>query len=242
MTGKLLFLFTTAFYLPGASVNPAGAADTLYDHMAENSESPFYDFKQNGVETFCTVPSVGESPGFGAADIAPQEAAIVGDAEARKAYECIKSDMRDGYAKSGHPHATDYMDWQAFSTGPYPSRAHMRRYVNNYANKIAAPYYGRYEQSGKLPVGSIVAKDSFVISKGGRVVFSALAMMEKMPPGFNPTGGDWRFTLILPDGRLFGSTNAEDEYTVEFCQKCHIDAGADRDFLFFLPNKYRVNP
>jgi hypothetical protein len=61
-------------------------------------------------------------------------------------------------------------------------------------------------------------------------VFSALAMMEKMPPGFNPTGGDWRFTLILPDGRLFGSTNAEDEYTVEFCQKCHIDAGADRLF------------
>jgi hypothetical protein len=148
--------------------------------------------------------------------------------------------MREGYAKSGYTPAAEYMDWQQFTTGPYLSRAHMKRYVSNYANKIAAPYYGRYEQSGKLPVGSALAKDSFVISKGGRVIFSALAIMEKMPPGFNPAGGDWRFTLVLPDGRLFGSTHADDEYTVEFCQKCHVDAGADRDFLFFMPKKYRI--
>jgi hypothetical protein len=245
-TMKNITLVKLSFCLPAILglllvVDDSALSDShRYDDTPEDENSPFYDFKQNGVETFCTVPSLGDSPSFGVSELSPEEVATVSDEEAAEAYECVKSDMQDGYAKSGHRLAGEYMSWQRFSSGPYQSKAHMRRYVNNYANDIAAPFYGKYEQSGRLPEGSVLAKDSFMISKDGRVIYSSLAIMEKMPQGFNPGAGDWRFTLVLPDGRLFGSTHADDEYTVEFCQKCHEDAGADHDFLFFMPNKYRT--
>lgn len=209
-----------------------------YNYSTQSDDGSFAAFKENGVETYCTVSRLG-SPGFGNTAIGPEGGAKINDEEAVEAHDCIRYDMQDGYAKSGHPFAKEYQDWQQFSSGPYLSSAHSKRYVNNYANAIAAPFYAKYEQSGPFPPGSVLAKDSFVVTDEGRVLYSALGLMEKMTAGFNPSGGDWRFTLILPDGRIFGSTNADDDYTVEFCQKCHEDAGADQDFLFFMPYKYR---
>lgn len=237
MTARYSGLLLLALCLAGA---PAIGDNHYYDHLAEDEKSPFYDFKQNGVETYCTVPRLGVSPRFGNTDIAPNQGATITDAEAQQAYACIRDAMLEGYLESGYPAVAEYQDWRRFSTVPYASRAHSTRYVHNYANRIAAPYYARYEQSGRLPEGAMLAKDSFVVTRDGRVVYSALAIMEKMPPGFNPSGGDWRYTLILPDGRLFGSTGDRDAYTVQFCQECHQDAGEDRDFLFFMPKRYRV--
>ena len=233
---------TLAFFLMLLMVSVgAHAQNYSFDQKMEGNDKDgsFAAFKQNGVETFCTVSRIGDSPSFGNTEVGPKGGAKLTDEEALEAYDCIRFDMQDGYAKSRHPYAKNYMEWEQFSNRPYLSKSHSRRYVTNYANAIAAPFYRNYEQSGTLPPGSVLAKDSFVVTPGGRVVYSALGLMEKMPAGFNPEGGDWRFTMILPDGRIFGSTNADDSFTVEFCQKCHQDAGADQDYLFFMPNKYR---
>ncbi len=58
--------------------------------------------------------------------------------------------------------------------------------------------------------------------------------MEKMAPGFSPAGGDWRYTMIMPDGSLFGTTNGEGSSNVTFCSDCHTLRGK-RDRLFFVP-------
>lgn len=207
---------------------------------ASDEADPFAAFKENNVETGCLVPRFGDMAAYGNTRIGPEGGAVLTDEEAQQAYACALPAMRRGYAASELKAARDYTTWRRFAIAPYRSRRHNGRYVSNYANTVAAGPYSRYEAAGTMPVGSILAKDSFVVSEGGRVMFSALALMEKMPPGFNPEGGDWRFTLVLPDGRVFGRTGTSDGYAVNFCQKCHHKATPETDFLQLLPEAYRA--
>ena len=89
-------------------------------------------------------------------------------AEARSAYDCLKREMVAGYAKSGLKVASFYKDWRNFSTQPYVSDTHGGRFVNNYAN-ATGKRYGKYEDSGPMPVGSILAKDSFAVHADGKM-------------------------------------------------------------------------
>lgn len=61
-----------------------------------------------------------------------------------------------------------------------------------------------------------------------------------MKAGFRPEFGDWRYSMILPDGSLVGVTNAEGSENVDYCGTCHADVAAHQDHLFFLPKSYRV--
>jgi hypothetical protein len=58
-----------------------------------------------------------------------------------------------------------------------------------------------------LPAGSVVAKDSFAVTAAGDVFAGPLFIMEKMSQGFNAASRDWRYTMIMPDGSVFGVTN-----------------------------------
>lgn len=226
----------------GARLLPVAGLLALFAYIdvpAQNNEDPYASFKENGVETDCVVPRLDASPAYGNDDVDAGGGADLTDEEAVEVYECAKPAMAEDYAKADIDSVRNFQSWTLFSTIPYRSRSHSRRYVNNYANDIAAPLYGQYGAAGRLPEGSVIVKDSFVVTEEGRLVFGSLSIMEKMTTGFNPQGGDWRFTFVLPDGRLFGSTHELDEYTVEFCQDCHRDAGVEQDYLFFLPPKYR---
>ncbi len=119
------------------------------------------------------------------------------------------------------------------------SETHGGRFVQNYGNSVAKRY-GKYESAGAMPVGSVVAKDSFVVD-GGRVVAGPLFVMEKMPAGFGADSGNWRYTLVMPDGKAVGTTNGKGSPNVEFCAGCHTaTTGEETDSLFFLPMEYRV--
>ncbi|MFQ5784525.1 MAG: cytochrome P460 family protein [Alphaproteobacteria bacterium] len=168
------------------------------------------------------------------------------DEEATAAYQCIKGALKAGYSKSGLTSATGlaiaegYQDWQRYSTRPYRSETHGGRYVQNYANTVAKSYR-KFEEAGTMPVGAIIAKDSFVVT-GGRVAAGPLFVMEKMPVGFNADSGDWRYTMAMPDGKVIGTTNGAGSTNVEFCAECHTGVtGEKTDSLFFLPEEYRVN-
>ncbi len=165
--------------------------------------------------------------------------AELADADALSIYDRILDAMVAGYVKSKNPTAAAYRTWRRYNTAPYLSATHGKRYVNNYANDVAKAY-GRFEEAGTLPVGSVLAKDSFEVTERGDVVTGPLALMEKMPAGFNPEGRDWRYTMIMPDGSLFGTTNGENAGRVEFCVECHIAAGDEQDHLFFIPGERRV--
>jgi hypothetical protein len=133
--------------------------------------------------------------------------------------------------------AADYSNWELFNTVAYKSYTHGGRYVNNFANGIGAPSCGEYEDGGTMPVGSVLAKDSFAVSGKGTVVPGPLFVMEKMPEGFNGESEDWRYTLVMPNGNVLGTTNGEGSGNVAFCIDCHVYA--ERDSMLFIPEELR---
>lgn len=160
-------------------------------------------------------------------------------ADAITIYDRIKTEMSKAYKQSGSEIAEDYTSWTRHNTAPYLSATHGNRFVNNYANTIARDY-ANLDAVESLPQGSILAKDSFEVTKDGDVLTGPLALMEKMEPGFNPQSRDWRYTMILPDGSVFGITNAQGSDRVQFCIECHVAAGDDADNLFYVPERFRV--
>jgi len=165
-------------------------------------------------------------------------AALTG-ADALTIYNRILDDMVAGYRLSGVPLTEGYRLWRRYNTVPYRSAQHGERYVNNYSNDIAGDY-GLFEAAGNLPLGSILVKDSFAVTANGDVFSGPLFVMEKMSTGFNPESRDWRYSMYMPDGSLFGMTNGEGSERVEFCIACHKEAGHNQDHLFYVPERYRV--
>ena len=164
--------------------------------------------------------------------------AELSDADAENIYRRLAGPLKKGYRLSSHPVARAYRSWSRFNTAPYRSETHGERFVNNYANGIGRAY-GSFEEAGDLPVGSVAAKDSFAVTAAGDVTAGPLFIMEKMPQGFNEKSRDWRYTMIMPDGSVFGVTNGADSQKVQFCITCHQRAGAANDHLYFLPDAYR---
>ena len=101
------------------------------------------------------------------------------------------------------------------------------------------PAYGKYEESGVLPAGAVLAKDSFGVTKRGEVRIGPLFTMVKMEKGFNEASADWQYVLITPKAKTIGATGGANAKKVNFCIKCHQSA-EDWDQMFFLPDEYRV--
>jgi len=159
--------------------------------------------------------------------------------EARKAYDCLIKDLVAGYAKSGLKVASHYKDWKNYSNQPYVSDTHGGRYVNNYGNALAAGY-NKYEEAGRMPVGALLAKDSFAAMADGKLAAGPLFVMEKMSAGFNKDSGNWRYTMVMPNGQIFGTTNGAGSAKMNFCYECHMAVAEEQDSLMFLPDEYRV--
>ncbi len=160
--------------------------------------------------------------------------------EASRIYRDMADELTDAYSLSGDAAAAAYQKWRRYNTSPFLSVTHGQRYVNHYANALARDY-GSFEQSGPMPLGAIIAKDSVAVTAGGEVYAGPLFLMEKMGPGFNYATGDWRYTMIMPDGSLFGVTNGKDSARVEYCIGCHL-ARERYDHLYFPPKEFRVSP
>lgn len=154
-------------------------------------------------------------------------------------YAIIRQALQGGCSRSGNAVAASYQGWRRMNTAPYLSARHGNHYLNNYVNEIGAAAYGRFEKAGKLPVGTIIAKDSFSMTRSGEILLGGLFMMEKMPNGFNYVSGDWKYMFFQADGTLFGETNGTGSKRVEYCIGCHL-AVEHQDHLWFLPKPYRV--
>ena len=160
------------------------------------------------------------------------------DAErAAEIYAIVRAAMGDGYALSGSQVVRDYQSWRRYNSAPYLSATHGNHYLNNYANERALAY-GEFEAAGRLPVGAVIAKDSFSVTKTDEILLGPLFIMEKMPQGFSYVSGDWKYTMVKPNGRFFGETNGPGADRVEYCIGCHL-ARERYDHLYFIPKDYR---
>jgi len=148
-------------------------------------------------------------------------------------------DMQAAYVKSGNAVAKAYTTWRRYSRVAYVSGTHGGRYVQNYANGKARAY-GAFEKAGIMPVGSVLAKDSFTVSPKGKVGIGPLFLMEKMPAGFKKDSGNWKYTLIMPTGAVMGVTNGKNSKALNFCYECHMSVAEDQDSMMLVPEEYRA--
>ena len=160
------------------------------------------------------------------------------DSEATAAYNCLKGEITAAYAKAGVKNISGYLDWPLFNKAPYIADTHGGRLVNNYSNKVGAKAYGRYEKIGKAPVGTVLMKDSFVVKPDGKLAVGPGFIMEKMKASFSKPTMNWKYSMILPNGSIFGVTGGKNSKGMTFCHECH-GAAEDEDALRFLPEEYR---
>jgi hypothetical protein len=215
------------------------------------------ELKSMGVRSHCKLPRVTRRPAREEGYLDLHEGIALTDEEARRLYKCVKPAMARGYAKADMPYADAYQTWTNYATVPYISATHAERYVNIYANEVARAY-GAYDRAGRLPVGSVIAKDSFSVTANGRVAFGPLVLMEKVAteewrytksaaPGAYPSvkkvaTEEWRYTMIMPEGWMFGTTGGLGDASVRFCAHCHGAVAEDQDHLYFPPSQYRRQP
>ena len=140
--------------------------------------------------------------------------------------------MVSAYSNTGNAIIKNYTNWKKFNSAPYLAATHGRRYLNNYANKAAGTVYGKYENSKKMPIGSVVFKDGITLNPEGQTGISPLFVMDKIQAGFSKASGDRDYTMITSNGK----GNA----TVTFCIECHMSAD-DNDMMMFLLEELRVN-
>ncbi len=208
-----------------------------------------------GLATDCTVPLLADaapnpcaaanpcSPDSPCNPCNPCAAGIAPDLTTEQKvtlYNCLLPQMARAYGKSDNEIAVNFTSYRLYSNQPYISANHAERYVQNYANDTARAY-GAYEKAGRFPAGTKLAKPSFTVSGLGRAAIGPLFLMEKMEAGFSKESHDWRYTMIMPDGTVFGTTNGAGAANVEFCIGCHLAVSPDQDSVMLLPEEYRVN-
>ncbi len=164
-----------------------------------------------------------------------RQPARLGATEAGLIYRRLSAAIEAAYRRAV---GGGYRDWRRFNTAPYLSSTHGQLYVNNYANQAGAAY-GRYERGGPLPEGAVLIKDSVRATADGETAPGPIFVMEKMAAGFNYVSGDWRYSVIGPEGEVWGTTNGAGAERVEFCIGCHLAREAT-DHLYFPPPELRV--
>jgi hypothetical protein len=172
------------------------------------------------------------------AHIAVENPADLTSDEANRIYNSLRRRLAEGYATSGMEIVDNYQSWKRYNSAPYLSATHGQRFVNNYAN-AASGDYGRLKVGGTYAPGTVLAKDSVTVTTQGKVFPGALFVMEKLQSGSNPDTADWRYVMIIPDGSIYGDTTGDEPELAEYCHACH-QARADDDYVFFVPEAYKI--
>jgi len=192
------------------------------------------------LSTGCVVPRLAATPSPPVRPNAPGNppAPVLSEAELVGLADCVRPVLASSMHASEAPAARVYSSWPRYSLRPFGSEH--GSYLEIFANEKAEAF-GRFEDAGVLPEGSIVAKHHFSVSGAGVVSRGPLLTMQKMQRGFNPTTTDWRFTMIMPDGRIAAETAGRNSAGVDFCVECH-KAAWRQDFMMFVPPEFRRKP
>lgn len=135
--------------------------------------------------------------------------------EVSELYRCFEASLAAGYAHAGNKIAEDYRNWQVTSTRPAVAGPHGERFLQTFANDIAAPQYLKFEEKGfVMPVGSVLAKESFTI-ENGEAAAGPLFIMTKLAEGAAPNAGDLRYDALLPNRNAMNIQQG-------FCADCHL--------------------
>ncbi len=156
-------------------------------------------------------------------------------AQIDKISACLKDAMAEGYAKQGDEVGSNFRSWTVSSTRPAVAGPHGNRLLQTFANDIAAEQYLKFAEEGvKMPVGSVLAKESISLSKKKKKArVGPLFVMTKMEDGAIPETADWLYAGIQPNGKVM-------KIKQSFCHDCHVNY-PDQDMLAYPLEEVRVS-
>lgn len=149
-------------------------------------------------------------------------------------YACIVDDLAAGYAAEGHEIGSIYREWQVTATGPYNPGPHGDRFLLTFANDIGFAEYVKYAFADDLemPVGSVLAKESYSLRGDGTPRPGPLFIMTKVEAGGEAAEfGNWVYSAVQPNGKNMGIKQS-------FCHDCH-KAFADQDSMGYPDSAVR---
>ncbi len=157
------------------------------------------------------------------------------EADVNALYDCIKDKMIAGYTKGDNEVAAAYRDWTVSATRPAVAGPHGNRLLLTFANDIAAEHYLKFAEEGvKMPVGSVLAKESIKVStKKKKAIVGPLFIMTKLEAGGAPETDDWLYGGVQPNGKPM-------KFKQSFCHDCH-SAWEDQDSLAYPLEDVRVS-
>jgi len=156
------------------------------------------------------------------------------DDQVQALYDCIKAELREGYASKDGALTKEYTGWKAASTLPAAPGVHGKRFLMTFVNDAGFDEYVKFsDERGPMPVGSIIAKESFNLSKKGKVRKGPLFFMTKVAAGGDADKyGNWLYAAFSPKGKTMKIKQA-------FCHDCHGNY-EDQDALGYPSEDYRV--
>lgn len=148
-------------------------------------------------------------------------------------YECVKADLAKGYQGGDNAVAKAYPNWKAGATGPAKPGFHSNRYLMTYVNDIGHSTYVAYASSDvDMPIGSVIAKESFKIKSGGKLKAGPLFIMEKVGVDKAPEAQGWVYSAVKASGKPMSVKQS-------FCHSCH-QAYAEQDALGYPVPDVRI--
>lgn len=131
-------------------------------------------------------------------------------------YDCVRDDLAAAYASGGNEVGLAYRGWDAAATGPAVPGVHGERFLNTFVNEVGHAAYVQYiedDESFEMPVGSVVAKESFTV-RDGAPRLGPLFIMTRVENDAAPDTEGWVYSAVQPNGQPMG-------FEQSFCHDCH---------------------
>lgn len=160
--------------------------------------------------------------------------------DAQKVYDCISDALVEGYAKKKNKRwipwdrFADYRNWKRVSSMPANPGFHSERFLVTWVNDVGADAYMKYAESPDIPAGTLIAKESFMITAKGKVRRGPLFLMEKVAAGTSPKTMDWYYMMVNQNG----APMAVDVPTA--CNTCHMENYGHQGALGYPVEEVRV--
>lgn len=148
-------------------------------------------------------------------------------------YSCMREKLTKAYGKGDVALGKEYTGWKAAAQRPAAPGPHGGRFLMTYVNDIGHAEYVKYSDKGiKMPVGTIIAKESFKANKKGKVRVGPLFLMTKLEDGKADKFGNWLYGGVKPNGKVM-------KVSQKFCHDCH-SAFDDQDSQGYPADEARL--
>ena len=149
-------------------------------------------------------------------------------------YETSRAGLMAGYQQGDNAIAAQYQSWKATATAPAAPGVHSGRYMMTYVNDIGHADYIEYSSNNpSMPIGTLIAKESFTVKGEGEFRPGPLFTMERVSLEDAPETDGWIYGRVNTNGRRMRTSQ-------KFCHSCH-DAFATQDSLGYPAKQVRLD-